>query len=78
MRRFLLILAVVVLLALGFGIVKLIALPFGGIGNVAWFWGFLLVAAVLGVLAFVGRRRQKAARERQMAGQAAPPAGRKR
>jgi hypothetical protein len=68
----LLILAVVVLLALGFGIVKLIALPFGGIGNVAWFWGFLLVAAVLGVLAFVGRRRQKAARERQAAGQAAP------
>ena len=60
----LLILAVVVLLALGFGIVKLIALPFGGIGAVAWFWGFLLVAAALGVLAFVGRRRQKRARER--------------
>jgi len=73
----LLILAVVVLLALGFGIVKLIAIPFGGVGNVAWFWGFLLVAVVLGVLAFVGRRRQKAARERQLA-QAAPPAGRKR
>jgi hypothetical protein len=65
----LLILAVVVLLAVGFGIVKLVALPFGGIGNVAWFWGFLLVAIALGVLAFVGRRRQKAARERQMAGQ---------
>jgi hypothetical protein len=73
----LLILAVVVLLALGFGIVKLIALPFGGIGNVAWFWGFLLVAAVLGVLAFVGRRRQKAARERQAAG-AAQAVSRKR
>jgi hypothetical protein len=60
----LLILAVIVLLALGFGIVKLIAIPFGGIGAVAWFWGFLLVAVALGVLALVGRRRQKRARER--------------
>jgi hypothetical protein len=70
----LVILAVIVLLALGFGIVKLVALPFGGIGNVAWFWGFLLVVAVLGVLAFVGRRRQRAARERQ----GAPPVSGKR
>jgi hypothetical protein len=70
----LLILAVIVLLALGFGIVKLIAIPFGGIGAVAWFWGFLLVAVALGILAFVGRRRQKAARERA----GAPPAGGKR
>ena len=60
----LIILAIVALLALGFVIVKLIALPFGGIGNTAWFWGFLLIVAVLGVLAFVGRRRQKAARAR--------------
>ena len=70
----LLILAVVVLLALGYGIVKLIAIPFGGIGVVAWFWGFLLVVVALGILAFVGRRRQKAARERA----GAPPAGGKR
>jgi hypothetical protein len=70
----LLILAVIVLLALGYGIVKLIAIPFGGIGAVAWFWGFLLVAVALGILAFVGRRRQKAARERA----GAPPAGGKR
>jgi hypothetical protein len=68
----LLILAVIVLLALGFGIVKLIALPFGGIGAVAWFWGFLLVAIALGVLAFVGRRRQKRARERAATPQATP------
>ncbi len=47
-----------------FGIVKLIALPFGGIGNTAWFWGFLLVLVVLAVLAVVGRRRQRAARAR--------------
>ena len=41
---------------------KLIALPFGGIGNTAWFYGFLLVVVVLGVMAFIGRRRQKTAR----------------
>jgi hypothetical protein len=54
--------AVVALLFLGFGIVKLIALPFGGIGVTAWFWGFLLIVVVLSVLALFGRRRQKAAR----------------
>jgi hypothetical protein len=74
----LLILAIVVLLVLGFAIVKLVALPFGGIGNVAWFWGFLLVVAVLGVLAFVGRRRQSKARERAAAGQAPQATSRKR
>ena len=30
--------------------------------GVAIFWGFVLVAVVLGVLAFVGRRRQQRAR----------------
>src|SRR5262245_19358444 len=58
----LVILAIVVILTLGMLIVKLVALPFGGIGNTAWFYGFLLVVVVLGVLAFVGRRRQAAAR----------------
>src|SRR5215216_1653733 len=58
----LVILAIVLVIFIGFGIVKLIALPFGGIGNTAWFYGFLLVVVVLGVLAFVGRRRQRAAR----------------
>jgi hypothetical protein len=62
---FLLILAIVVALLLGWAIVKLVALPFGGIGTgVAFFWGFLLLAIVLGVLIVVGRRRQKRARER--------------
>jgi hypothetical protein len=58
------ILLIVALLALGFGIVKLVALPFGGIGNVAWFWGFLLVAIAIGVLVVLGRRRQARAREK--------------
>ena len=54
---------VIVLLALGFGIVKLIALPFGGIGTgSAVFFGFLLVVLALGVLVFLGRRRQARAR----------------
>jgi hypothetical protein len=58
----LVILAIAVILTLGMLIVKLVALPFGGIGNTAWFYGFLLVVVVLGVLVFVGRRRQAAAR----------------
>ena len=50
-------------LALGWGIVQLIALPFGGIGvGVSFFWSFLLVCIVVGVLIFVGRRRQAKAR----------------
>ncbi len=57
-------LAIAVLLTIGFGIVKLIALPFGGIGATAWFWGFLLIVVVLAVMAFIGRRRQRTARAR--------------
>src|ERR1700754_2461661 len=60
----LIILAIIALVLLGFGIVKLIALPFGGIGAVAWFWGVLLILVVLAGLGFYGRRRQKAARAR--------------
>jgi hypothetical protein len=59
----LLVLAFIVLvLTVGMLIVKLVALPFGGVGSEAWFYGFLLVLIVLGVLAVLGRRRQKAAR----------------
>jgi hypothetical protein len=59
-RGILLILAlVIVLLALGFGVVKLIALPFGGIGTAsAIFFGFLLVVIAIAVLVVLGRRRQ--------------------
>jgi hypothetical protein len=58
----LVIVAIILILAIGFGIVKLIALPFGGVSNdLAIFYGFLLDVIVLGVLAFYGRRRQKRA-----------------
>ena len=70
----LIIVVMLALLALGWGIVKLVALPFGGINSsVAVFWGFLLVAIVLGALAFIGRRRQKRARARAMEQRGAPP-----
>jgi ABC-type multidrug transport system fused ATPase/permease subunit len=61
----LLIAIIVALLALGWGLVQLIALPFGGVNPIlSIFWGFLLVAVVLGVMAFIGRRRQNRARAR--------------
>jgi hypothetical protein len=48
--------------ALGFGVVKLIALPFGGLeSSLAIFWGAMLMAVVLVALIFVGRRRQRSA-----------------
>jgi hypothetical protein len=57
---------VIALLALGWGIIQLVSLPFGGIDKgVSIFWGFLLVCVVLGVLFLFGRRRQKRAREKQ-------------
>jgi hypothetical protein len=63
-RGILLILAlVIVLLAVGFGVVKLVALPFGGIGTAsAVFFGFLLVVIAIAVLVVLGRRRQARAR----------------
>jgi hypothetical protein len=63
--------AIVLALVIGWGIVNLIALPFGGIGVVAWFWGFVLVALVIGVLIFLGRRRQKTARAKAAEARAA-------
>jgi hypothetical protein len=67
MRGFaVLILLVLVILAIGFGLAKLIALPFGGVGTLGGILlGLLIVAAVLGVLALVGRRRQDRARAAQ-------------
>ncbi|MBV8953598.1 MAG: hypothetical protein JO153_14240 [Solirubrobacterales bacterium] len=63
-RGILLVIAlIIVVLAIGFGIVELIALPFGGVStDLAIFYGLLLVAIVIGVLAYFGRRRQKRAR----------------
>ena len=55
----LLIALAVVLLALGLGLAMLIALPFGGVGiGFGLLLGVLIVAAALGVLTFLGRRRQ--------------------
>jgi hypothetical protein len=55
----LIVLIVVLLLAIGTGIVQAIGLIFGGIGvGSSVFFGFLLVVVALGVLVMVGRRRQ--------------------
>jgi hypothetical protein len=65
----LLILLVIVLLAVGFGLVELIALPFGGVGTgVAIFFGFLVVVIALGVMVLLGRRRQARAKGARAAG----------
>jgi hypothetical protein len=67
----LLIAIIVALLALGWGVVMLVSLPFGGLDPaLSIFWGFLLVAVVIAVLAVVGRRRQRRAREKAAAARA--------
>ena len=54
---------VVLILAIGFGIVYGIGSAAGGISpDISIFYGFLLVVVVLGVLAYFGRRRQKRAK----------------
>ncbi len=59
----LLLVLMVAILALGWGIVLLIALPLGGVDSgIAIFYGFVLVAVVLGLLAWRGRRKQAQAR----------------
>jgi hypothetical protein len=51
---------IVAILALGFGIVKLVALPFGGLSlDLSIFYGLALVVVAIGVLVYYGRRRQK-------------------
>ena len=53
---------IVAVLAVGFGIVYGVGQIFGGISvDLAIFYGILLVVIVLGVPAFLGRRRQKRA-----------------
>ncbi len=65
----LIILLVLVLLAIGFGLVQLISLPFGGTSTgIALILGALLILVILGVLALVGRRRQGKARAAARAG----------
>jgi hypothetical protein len=62
-RGVLIIVALIVLILLvGFGVVNLIALPFGGISlDLSIFYGFILVVIAIAVLAVFGRRRQKRA-----------------
>jgi hypothetical protein len=61
----LLLLLVLLLLVVGFGIAKLVALPFGGVSSFgAVLLGVAIVVIALGVLTLVGRRRQAGARER--------------
>ncbi len=67
----LIVLLVIVLLALGLGVVELISLPFGGLGIAPGvLLGLFLVIAVLAVAALIGRRRRDRARE---AARGAPP-----
>ena len=74
----LVILAIVLVIVIGWGIINLIALPIGWEpGNTSWFWGFLLVVVALGILAFVGRRRQRAARAKAAEQRAAAFGGRR-
>src|SRR3954471_14209416 len=69
-RGFLLIvLLVIVLLAIGLGVVELIALPFGGVSvGAGLLLGLLVVVIALGIMALVGRRRQAAAQAKARAG----------
>ncbi|MEA2495701.1 MAG: hypothetical protein QOJ29_3612 [Thermoleophilaceae bacterium] len=61
-----LIVLVLVLVGIGFGLAKLIALPLGGVGTIGGILlGLVIVAAALGLLALVGRRRQEKARVAQ-------------
>jgi len=65
----LIILLVIALLAVGLGLVELIALPFGGVSlGGGLLLGLLLVVAAIGVMALVGRRRQAKALEQRAAG----------
>ena len=57
------VLLVALVLAVGFGVVTLISLPFGGVGLLpGLLLGAVAVVVILGVLALLGRRRQARAR----------------
>jgi hypothetical protein len=60
---------VIVLLAIGFGLAKLIGLAFGGISTGgAVLLGLLIVIIAIGILTLLGRRRQARLRESRAAG----------
>ena len=63
------VLIVIVLLALGLGIVELVSLPFGGVSiTEGLLLGIVVIVAALGILALVGRRRQARAKAKAAAG----------
>src|SRR5688572_23685900 len=56
---------IAIALALGWGLVQLVALPFGGLDpTISVFWGFCVVLVAIGVLVLIGRRRSARARAR--------------
>jgi membrane protein implicated in regulation of membrane protease activity len=58
---------VLLLMAIGFGLAKLVALPFGGAGTfVSLLLGLVIIVAILGLLALFGRRRQAKARAKAL------------
>jgi hypothetical protein len=65
----LVIVLVIVLLAIGFGLAKLVALPFGGVGTFgAVLLGLVIVVGILAILTLLGRRRQAKAAASRAAG----------
>jgi len=69
LRGFAIILGLVIaLLLIGLGLAELIALPFGGVSLIGGILlGLVIVIAILGVLALLGRRRQARARAAALA-----------
>lgn len=64
----LMIVILIVLLAAAFALVKLVALPFGGIGTTGGVWlGLLVLLIAFGVLFLRGRRRQARAKAERAA-----------
>ncbi len=68
-RGFLLVVALVLaLVAIGFGLAKLIAWPLGGVGTLGGLLlGLVIVVALLGLLALFGKRRQAKAQAKARA-----------
>ena len=59
----LIVVLVVVLVAVGFGVVELISLPFGGLSLPAGLLlGLFVVVAALAIIAAIGRRRRERAK----------------
>lgn len=65
----LIVVLILVLLALGLGLVELLALPFGGIGLAPGILlGLILVAALIAIVATIGRRRRNRAQAQARGG----------